>query len=331
MDWLKKHGLGLGLCLLLAIVAHELGGRFPLVGGPVFGILLGILVNNLYGAPAGAGPGIAYSGKKILQYSIILLGAGLDLEMVYQTGVEGLSVMVFTLAAAFICAFVVGRLLGTPFVLTSLIGMGTAICGGSAIAALAPIVEAEDKDVAYSISTVFLFNIVAVFLFPALGHGLGLSQNGFGLWAGTAINDTSSVVAAAYSYGAQAGDYATVVKLTRTLMIVPLALAFALYLARGRKQEGGSGYSFRKVFPWFVLGFLLMSLARTVGVLPVDLADQVSRAGKFLIIVALSAIGLKTDFKAMLHTGYRPLALGLLTWAAVAVTGILVQAAGKQW
>ena len=179
----------------------------------------------------------------------------MNLFHVFSVGSQSLLIMFATIGAAGITAWLVGRYLQLPGNISTLIGVGTAICGGSAIAATAPVISATDKEVAYSISTIFLFNIAAVFIFPFLGHFLGMNDIGFGMWAGTAINDTSSVVAAGYSYSQAAGNFATIVKLTRTLMIIPITLGLALYTAR--KSVSISTYSFATVFPWFILGFLI--------------------------------------------------------------------------
>jgi uncharacterized integral membrane protein (TIGR00698 family) len=237
--------------------------------------------------------------------------------------------MIFTLSAAFILAYGVGKLMRIPIKLTSLIGMGTAICGGSAIAAVAPVIEAEDEEIAYSISTVFMFNVIAVLIFPPLGHLMGFSDNAFGLWAGTAINDTSSVVAAGYAFSNAAGAYATIVKLTRTTMIIPISLIFAAVVSIRKKREanrsGEVNYSFRKIFQWFIIWFLAASLLNTVGIINGQIAGLMTEAGKFFIVVALSAIGLNSDLKQMFKTGFKPMLLGLIVWAGVAIVSLIIQ------
>jgi uncharacterized integral membrane protein (TIGR00698 family) len=328
MKWLAENFKGILLSLVVSLAAVFLGNIFPIVGGPVFGILLGILFGNIIGRPDGTAHGIHFTSRNVLQWSIVALGTGLSLKQVYATGMSSLYVMMFTLSAAFLTAFILGRLMKIPLKLTSLIAMGTAICGGSAIAAISPIIEAEDKDIAYAISTVFLFNIIAVILFPALGHMMNLSQRGFGLWAGTAINDTSSVVAAAYSYGNNAGAYGTIVKLTRTTMIVPISLIIAIIVFINKEKKAGEKhvhYSFIKIFPWFILWFLAASLLNTTGIINQHYATIFTDAGKFMIVLALSAIGLHSDFKKMTQTGFKPMLLGLIAWFIVALTSILVQ------
>ena len=320
---------GILFATIIALIATFLGNLSPIIGGPIFAIVIGILIGNLYGKPKGATDGLSFASKKILQWAIIALGGGLSLTQVYTVGFSSLYVMLFTLSAAFITAYGFGKLMKIPFKLTSLIGMGTAICGGSAIAAISPIIEAEDKDIAYSISTIFMFNVIAVIIFPPIGHLLGFTDNAFGLWAGTAINDTSSVVAAGYAFSNSAGAYATIVKLTRTTMIIPISLIFSAVISIKKKREasksGEVNYSFKKIFPWFIVWFLIASLLNTVGIISGQAIGYSTTLGKFMIVVALSAIGLNSDFKKMMKTGFKPMLLGLVTWISVAVVSIAVQ------
>jgi uncharacterized integral membrane protein (TIGR00698 family) len=321
---------GLLLAIGIALVAWWLGRMVPLIGGPVFGIVIGIAVRNLFSPGESYNPGIQFASKQILQWSIIALGFGLSLTQVAKTGLESLSVTMITMTTAFVTAFVLGRLLKVHNKLQVLIGVGTAICGGSAIAAVTPIIKPDDHDTAFAISTIFLFNVVAVLLFPLLGHMLHLSDLGFGLWAGTAINDTSSVVAAGYSYSTAAGDYATIVKLTRATLIIPICLVLAIIVAvrekRAAKQAGtSSDFSLRRIFPWFILWFLVASAIRTAGYVPVAIQPAIHLAAEFMIIVALTAIGLSANLRKMAATGARPILLGLGVWAAVSISSLLVQ------
>lgn len=316
---------GLLLATAIAAAALGLGKLAPLIGGPVFGIVLGILVRNTV-APGGTyTPGIQFAGKQVLQWSIIALGFGLSLDQVAKTGLESLSVTLVTITVAFLTAWLLGRALKVHDKLKILIGVGTAICGGSAIAAVTPIIKPDEHDTAFAISTIFLFNLVAVLLFPLLGHLLHLSDLGFGLWAGTAINDTSSVVAAGYSFSKQAGDYATIVKLTRATLIIPICLALAFATAWKQKKQGATDFSLRRIFPWFILWFLVASGVRTAGLVPVVIQPALHMAAEFLIIVALTAIGLSANLRKMASTGARPILLGLGVWAAVSVSSLLVQ------
>ena len=316
---------GLLLSVGIALVALGLGKVAPLIGGPVFGIVLGILVRNTV-APGGSyTPGIQFAGKQVLQWSIIALGFGLSLNQVAKTGLESLSVTLVTMTVAFLTAWGLGRLLKVQDKLKILIGVGTAICGGSAIAAVTPIIKPDEHDTAFAISTIFLFNLVAVLLFPLLGHLLHLSDLGFGLWAGTAINDTSSVVAAGYSFSKEAGDYATIVKLTRATLIIPICLILAFATAWKQKKQGATDFSLARIFPWFILWFLVASAIRTAGLVPVAIQPALHLAAEFLIIVALTAIGLSANLRKMASTGARPILLGLGVWAAVAVSSLVVQ------
>jgi uncharacterized integral membrane protein (TIGR00698 family) len=327
---LRDHVPGLLLAVAIGLLALLLGRWAPLIGGPVIGIVLGIVVRNLLSPGERYTTGIAFAGRKVLQWSIIALGFGLSLNQVAKTGLESLSVTLVTMTVAFLAAWLLGRWLGVHDKLKILIGVGTAICGGSAIAAVTPIIRPDDHDTAFAISTIFLFNLVAVLLFPLLGHLMHLSDLGFGLWAGTAINDTSSVVAAGYSYSHAAGDYATIVKLTRATLIIPVCLVLAFVVAarekRKLKSEGGVGhFSLASIFPWFILWFLVASALRTAGLIPLAVQPSIHLLAEFLIIVALTAIGLSANLRKMAASGARPILLGLGVWIAVAVSSLLVQ------
>ena len=319
---------GVFLALVLAAPAWYLGKLLPIVGGPIFGILLGLVIAG-WKRPAVFTEGIRFTSKKLLQAAIILLGFEMSLDQVLNAGSQSLLVMFFTLGAAFITVWLVGSSLKVESNTRILIGVGTAICGGSAIAATAPVIKANDSEVAYSISTIFLFNVAAVFIFPLIAHLLGMSDAGFGLWAGTAINDTSSVVAAGYSYSDAAGNLATIVKLTRTLMIVPITLVLAIYFAK----KNATNHSFRlaKVFPWFILGFLAASIISTTGILPVLAGQILAKTGKLLIVMAMVAIGLSTNLRQLISNGLNPILLGLACWAAVTLTSLAVQQVIQIW
>ncbi|HZY32222.1 MAG TPA: YeiH family protein [Rhodanobacter sp.] len=327
---LRMRAPGLLLAVAIGLLALLLGRWAPLIGGPVIGIVLGILVRNLLSPGERYNPGIAFAGKKVLQWSIIALGFGLSLSQVAKTGLESLSVTLVTMSVAFLAAWLLGRWLGVHDKLMVLIGVGTAICGGSAIAAATPIIRADDHDTAFAISTIFLFNVIAVLLFPLLGHLMHLSDLGFGLWAGTAINDTSSVVAAGYSYSHAAGDYATIVKLTRATLIIPVCLVLAFVVSarekRKQAQAGSAGqFSLARIFPWFILWFLVASAVRTAGLIPSAVQPVLHMLAEFLIVVALTAIGLSANLRKMAASGARPILLGLGVWVAVAVSSLLVQ------
>jgi len=328
MKWIIEKGPGILLTLIIGIIATYLGTLLPIIGAPIFAIVIGLIINNSYGKPENTLKGITFTSKKVLQWAIILLGCGLNFNQILKVGMDSLSVMVFTIAAAFSSAYFFGKVMGIPYKLKSLISVGTAICGGSAIAAVSPIIEADELEIAYSISTIFLFNIIAVLIFPPLGHLLGLSDKAFGLWAGTAINDTSSVVAAGYSFSNAAGAYATIVKLTRTTMIIPICLIFSVVTLVEKKKEAyknnNLNFSFKKIFPWFILYFLIASMLNTLGLFPPKLVHYILNLSKFMITAALSAIGLSADFRKMLKSGVKPIILGLIVWFSVAVTALIL-------
>ncbi len=322
---------GLLLAATVGIVALLLGRWAPIIGGPVFGIILGILIRNSMGVAPVFKPGLVFASKKILQWSIIALGFGLSIQQVAKTGVESLSVTFVTICVAFGSACLLGKWLKIPPKLQTLIGVGTAICGGSAIAAVTPIIKSDDHETAFAISTIFIFNIIAVLTFPLLGHWLHMSDAGFGMWAGTAINDTSSVVAAGYSYSTAAGDYATIVKLTRATLIIPICLALAFYVAWRSKKQGASDFSLARIFPWFILWFLVASGLRSSGMIPQAWNGGIHFVAEFLIIVALTAIGLSSDLRRMATAGIRPILLGLGVWMSVLLSSLLVQHLMGSW
>lgn len=320
---------GIGLTLLIAIPAWFIGKSFPIIGGPVLGILFGMIL-AFWQRSAVFDEGVKYTSKKLLQYSIILLGFDMNLYNVVQVGGETLTLMLVTLTVAFGTAFIAGKLLKIDPKTNILIGVGTAICGGSAIAATAPVIRADDTAVARSISTIFLFNVIAAFLFPVLGHLLGMGNHAFGLWAGTAINDTSSVVAAGYTFSHEAGNLAVIVKLTRTLMIVPITLVLAIYTSRSLPGDPGNGkrdasYKLGAVFPWFVIGFVAASVLNTFVSLPPGMGSSIAQIGKFVIIMAMAAIGLNTNVVKLVKSGAKPILLGLICWIALSLAALGIQ------
>ncbi len=320
---MKKY-IGIVACFIMAAFSWFLGKNFPLVGGPVFGILLGMLIALSFSKKVTfLAEGATFSGKKLLQLSVILLGFEMNIFQVFKVGSGSLVVMAFTLASAFIAAYIFGRLLKINSKTTILIGVGTAICGGSAIAATAPVIQARDDEVAHAISTIFLFNIIAVFIFPAIGHFFGMSNTGFGIWAGTAVNDTSSVLATSYAYSDQSGALATIVKLTRTLMIIPITFFLSVYIARS--EDNTKTFNFANAFPWFVIGFVLSAIVNTSGILPQEITKALAATGKFLIVVAMVGIGLNTNVLKLLKNGIRPILLGLICWVILATVSLIVQ------
>ncbi len=335
---------GVGLALVIGVVATLVGRLVPVVGGPVpavvLGALVGWLVRRRHPSDGGLGalqPGVKFASSRVLQAAVVLLGAQLSIAEVLRIGGETLPVMLTTLVVCLVAAWGIGRLLRVSSVLRTLIGVGTGICGASAIAAVTPVVGAASAEVAYALSTIFLCNIAAVFVFPLVGHALGLSQHAFGVFAGTAVNDTSSVVATATVYGRQATDTAVVVKLVRTLMIIPIVVGLAGLEARRTARAAdpadaarSGGLRVFRLVPWFLVGFLVVVLLRTVGVLPAAAAPGFSAVATFLITVALAAVGVSTDFGALRRAGFRPMLLGIALWVLVAGTSLGVQAAFGQ-
>ncbi|GAB3476258.1 YeiH family protein [Amycolatopsis cihanbeyliensis] len=322
---------GLAVAVLVAAVATIAGRFVPIVGGPVFGILLGAALAALVPAlrSSRCGPGYAVAAKPVLQLSIVVLGTGLSLRQVVQVGGQSLPVMLGTLAVALGGAWLLGNLLGVRGDARTLIGVGTGICGASAIAATSAVLKPKDAEVAYALGTIFTCNIAAVLLFPPLGHLMGMSPEAFGLWSGTAINDTSSVVAAAYGYGGEAGAHGVVVKLTRTLMLVPIVLVLAVLAARRNNAAQAfdpHGMPWRRIVPPFLLGFLLAVTVGSLGVIPDSWHPALSTAGTFLITTALTGIGLGLRLTDMRTAGHRPLLLGVLLWLAVSVSSLALQA-----
>lgn len=324
MNSLKNKIPGIFAAFIIAVPAWLIGTKIPVIGSPVLGILLGILLSG-FKRPERFNEGIKFTSKKILQYSIILLGFDMNLFQVLKTGKETLILLLFTLTATFIIAYVMGKALKVDANTNILIGVGSAICGGSAIAAAAPVIKAKDEEIAQAISTIFLFNVIAAFLFPVIGHLLNMSNHTFGMWAGTAINDTSSVVAAGFTYSEAAGNLAVIVKLTRTLMIIPVTLFLALYKSGKAKQENRGEYHIISIFPWFVLGFILACILTTFLPLPSVLCKALAKVGKFCIVMAMACIGLNTNIAKLIKNGARPILLGLICWVSLAVVSLLVQ------
>jgi uncharacterized integral membrane protein (TIGR00698 family) len=339
-DAVARFAPGLAIAALVAAAATALGTLVPVVGGPVFGILLGVLTGAVVPGLRSERwtPGYGIASKHVLQSSIVVLGTGLSLRQVVRVGAESLPVMLGTLAIALGGAWVLGRALGVRGDTQILIGVGTGICGASAIAATTAVIKAKQEQVAYAIGTIFTFNIAAVLLFPPLGHLLGLSPRAFGLWAGTAVNDTSSVVAAAYAYGPDSGSYGLVVKLTRTLTLIPIVIVLAVLTARKQARaeaappDGSSaGFSlrtmpWRKIVPLFLIGFVAAAALGTLGVIPHGWHPALSASGTFLITTALAGIGLTLRPARMRAAGPRPLLLGALLWIAVAAGSLGLQA-----
>ena len=330
---------GLVLCLAIAVPAWLLGRRFDVVGGPVFAILIGMAV-GLVGRGALGGPceeGVKFTSKKVLQYAVILLGFGLNLAQIAKVGATSLPIIVSTIATSLLVSFALCKLMHVPGKISTLVGVGSSICGGSAIAATAPVIDADDEEIAQAISVIFLFNIIAALVFPTLGGWLGLSNEGFGIFAGTAVNDTSSVTAAAAAWdgmhpGSNALDLATIVKLTRTLAIIPITLVLAFWqISKAKRaqaaggEEGAGTFDLKKIFPFFVLFFVLASVITTIFALPATVTAPIKELSKFLIVMAMAAIGFNTDVVKLVRSGGKPIFMGLCCWVAIACVSLGMQ------
>ncbi|MCL1975701.1 MAG: putative sulfate exporter family transporter [Firmicutes bacterium] len=320
----KQNICGALLCLVIAVVAWFLGQHLPVIGGAIIAIFLGMLLANFWHCPKIFIPGISATSKRVLQAAIVLFGFQMNLGNVLNIGGQGLILIGVSISVAFVLAFIIGKVLRIQTNEQLLIGVGTAICGGSAIAAIAPIIKANEREVATSISIIFLFNILAVFIFPIVGYAFGMSDLRFGLWCGSAINDTSSVVAAAFTYSETAGNTATVVKLTRTLMIIPLALILSF---KQTKKEGRlSKRHIIKAFPWFVAAFFLASIISSLNILPMQISKFWGSMGRFCILMALAGIGLNVNILELIKHGKKPIILGGCCWIAVAIISFFMQA-----
>jgi uncharacterized integral membrane protein (TIGR00698 family) len=322
---------GLLAAAVVAAVATVLGGWVPVAGAPVIAIVVGIVVAATRPVATRLDPGLHLASKGVLQGSIVLLGLNLSLSEVLATGRSSLPVLIGTLGLALAAAAVAGRCLRLRGDLALLIGVGTAVCGASAIAATDAVIDADDADVSYAIATIFAFNVVAVLAYPSLGHLLGLSPHGFGLWAGTAVNDMSSVVAATTVYGHGALAYGVVVKLVRTLAIIPICLGLAAWrnrrpAARVGRAAGAGRPILRRVVPMFILGFVAAVALDSAGVVPTGWHHGLSDLSTWMITAALAAIGLSTKPRSISRAGARPMVLGAILWAVVGLSSLGLQA-----
>lgn len=358
MSFIKKNGLGILICTIIAGISTFLAGlnigsfSFEVIGAPVFAIIFGMIITAIFKSFATderVKQGITFTSKKILQLAVIILGFSLNIKTVLMVGGQSLPVIISTILTSLLVAYIMCKILKVDKTVATLVGVGSSICGGSAIAATAPVIDADDEEIAQSISVIFLFNVVAALIFPTLGNAIGLSNDGFALFAGTAVNDTSSVTAAASAWDSMKATngmvlaQATTVKLTRTLAIIPITLVLAFVRTRKAKKEGGEGskVSLKKIFPWFIVYFLIASLITTgVALLPegtfsMMYNDYFVKAAKwlakFFISMAMCAIGLNTNIVNLVKKGGKPIALGFTCWVAIAGVSLLVQSALGYW
>ena len=328
---------GILLAACLAFLACWIESLLPihLIGSAVIAMFIGMFLNQYIKNTKIFASGLKFTSKKILKFAIILLGLSLNITTILHVGKMSLTVMVFTLLTCFGGGYFIGKALGLNWKLSNLISAGTGICGGSAIAAIAPTIDADDNDVAYAMSATFLFDMAMIVLFPIMGRALGMSDQAFGIWAGTAVNDTSSVVATGYAFSEGAGDFATMVKLTRTLAIIPTVITFAFVQLRLKRKEAiansqnnnelKANFNIAKIFPWFILGFLGMSIVASILSIPTNVVSGTKTISKFLMVCALSAIGLNTSFSNLKKSGIRPMIHGFIISALVVIVALLVE------
>jgi uncharacterized integral membrane protein (TIGR00698 family) len=347
---LRQAQVGLHLVLGVALAARFLHGLIsdPTLNKSISEILvavvLGLYLRNWVKIGDSAKPGVKFSIQRLLRFGIILLGLRLSLQDVAATGVTALILVTLCITAALILAYFAGRIFNVPPRLAALIGVGTAICGNTAIVATAPVLDANDEEVSFAVATITLFGLLAVLFYPLIGHLLALSDRAFGLWAGTAVNDTSQVVAVGAIYSEAALNIATVVKLTRNTLMAPLIVLFGLFYTRGlnkklsAKAAQAAHLDWGKLIPGFVIGFLLMSLVRTAGVALGVFPQSVAHPGnlqlaatilticdetsKFLILMALAGVGLNTDLASLRRMGLKPLIVGTFVALLLALVSL---------
>ena len=336
---LQKLLPGVLLSVGIAALACWLERLLPihLIGSAVIAMFIGMFLNQYLRKTTVFSAGLKFTSKKLLKFAIILLGLSLNISTILHVGKMSLMVMIFTLLTCFGGGHFIGKALGLNWKLSNLISAGTGICGGSAIAAISSTIDAEDTDVAYAMSATFLFDMAMIILFPIMGRAMGMSDEAFGIWAGTAVNDTSSVVATGYAFSEAAGDFATMVKLTRTLAIIPTVVTFAfiqLHIKRKEaeqnQQDGAAlkaNFSIAKIFPWFILGFLAMSIIASIFPIPANVVSVTKRISKFLMVCALAAIGLNTSYASMKKAVIRPMIHGFIISALVVIVALLVEIA----
>ena len=337
MSAIQKNVKGLLLCLVIAVPSWFLGKMFPVIVGAVIAIVAGMVTTVFWKDKNSFAPGITFTSKKILQWAVVLLGFGMDLGVVFQTGKQSLPIIVCTITTSLVLSFVLHKAMDIPSKISTLVGVGSSICGGSAIAATAPVIDADDEEVAQAISVIFFFNVLAAILFPIFGQMIGFdttSGEAFGVFAGTAVNDTSSVTAAASTWdsmwglGSQTLDKAVTVKLTRTLAIIPITLVLAFLRTRKASENGENKVSMKQIFPFFILYFIAASVITTVAVqsgISVNVFAPVKELSKFFIVLAMAAIGLNTDIVKLVKTGGKPLVMGACCWAGITAVSLLMQ------
>jgi uncharacterized integral membrane protein (TIGR00698 family) len=331
---------GLALTALVGLTAHLAAARaFPYalaIGFEVpLAMVLGLIVINVGGAPAWAMPGIRFAVRNVLKLGIILLGLRLNLETIAVIGADAIGLVLATMCASIAFAVIVGRRLGVRRRLTVLIGVGTAVCGNSAILAAAPVLNADDREISSAVATITIFGTVAVFVFPLVGHLLDLDVLIQGLWAGTGVPDTAQTIAASAGYSTVGRDVATIVKLVRNVLMAPLLLVIAWGWSRYGDDAGVSSQTARrgavKAFPFFLLGFLALAMVRSAHLVDPETVVQVDVVTRACFVIALAGLGMQTQLGHLRALGPRPFLLGFGTAALVAggsLTAILALGLG---
>lgn len=322
--------LGIAICFAVAGLSALVESLVPgdLLGASIIALFMGTIINSFF-HPDWIKPDLKFTSKKILKLAIILLGASLSVNVIMSVGKMTFFVMIFTFAMCFGGGYFIRRLFGLNWKLSNLISAGTGICGGSAVAAIAPVIDADDKDIAFAMSSTFLFDMVMIALYPIMGRLLGMSDIAYGIWAGTSVNDTASVVASGYAFSEAAGDFATMVKLTRTIAIIPTVLVFAYIGTSVKRKElqmasGGKKVNILKVIPWFIAGFLMLAVLNSVGCIPLEVSGIMKTASKFLMVTALAAIGLGTSITDFKKAGFAPMLYGITIDTLVTLTALAV-------
>ena len=330
---LKENGLfllGVVICFAVAALSVLLEELIPggLLGASIIALFMGTIINSFF-HPQWIKPALKFTSKKILKGAIILLGASLSVNTIMSVGKMTFFVMIFTFAMCFGGGYFVRKIFKLNWKLGNLISAGTGICGGSAVAAIAPVIDADDKDIAFAMSSTFLFDMVMVALYPIMGKALGMSDMAYGIWAGTSVNDTASVVASGYAFSEAAGDFATMVKLTRTIAIIPTVLVFAYIGTRMKQKElqatsGTKKVNILKIIPWFICGFLALAILNSIGCIPVAVSGVLKSTSKFLMVTALAAIGLGTSIIDFKKAGLAPVFYGITIDTLVTLTALVV-------
>ena len=322
--------LGIAICFAVAAASVLLEELIPgqVLGASIIALFMGTIINSFF-HPAWIKPALKFTSKRILKAAIILLGASLSVSTILSVGKMTFFVMIFTFAMCFGGGYFVRKLFKLNWKLSNLISAGTGICGGSAVAAIAPVIDADDKDIAFALSSTFLFDMVMIALYPLMGKALGMSDIAYGIWAGTSVNDTASVVASGYAFSEAAGDFATMVKLTRTIAIIPTVLVFAWIGVRVKKKElqasgDGAKVNMMKIIPWFIGGFLLLAVLNSAGCIPAAVSGVMKSASKFLMVTALAAIGLETSIADFKKAGLAPMFYGITIDTLVTLTALAV-------